>query len=198
MKVARESRWGILASSIALCLMAGCAPQGKVGQGRVVEFNAAGGTVTVIEDSNPTDPANPRYDVVPARVLQLPKDPRAMGPAPVAGKLLRTDFQRCELVFFDIRTQGLKTVRCHLVRQQDGVQRDDSRLAGKSFPIVERQAGTITLYSPQRRILATVSVPQEYLALPDDTWRSGDEVRYYYKVDGRTLRLMNVTQTDIS
>ena len=48
----------------------------------------------------------------------------------------------------------------------------------------------MTIYSRRKKILLTFAVPDEYLALPDDTWKSGDEVRYYYKQPGQALRLM--------
>ena len=37
----------------------------------------------------------------------------------------------------------------------------------------------------------------EYIGLPEATWDAGDEVRIYYKEEGKSLRFMNVSQTDI-
>jgi hypothetical protein len=45
--------------------------------------------------------------------------------------------------------------------------------------------------------LITFPVSDELLAMPVETWRSGDVVRYYYKDPAHALRLMNVTQTDL-
>ena len=193
----RSYRWGWVAVCCWLIMLAGCASQGKVGQGRVIAFDAAARTVTVVEDSNPA-PGNPRYEVLPPTSLTLPEDPGSVGPIPLAGKILHMDFQAHELVIFDERSNTLATIRYDPVRQEEGVYKNDLRVAGKHFPVVDRQARTITLYSPQHRILMTFSVPDEYLALPEDTWAIGDEVRYYYKVEGQVLRIMNVTQTDIS
>ena len=195
--MAKGCRWRVLALCCVLGLAWGCRSNGTVGQGRVIAVDAAAGSITVIEDSNTTEPGNPRYDVVPPKVIGIPKDPRMMGPRPVAGKLLRTDLDRRELVIFDVAAQALKTVPCQVVDQQDGVYKDDQRLSGKHFPLIDRQAKTITLYSPQRRTLVTVSVPEEFLAMPADTWTAGDEVRYYYKAAGQVIRLMNVTRTDL-
>ncbi len=186
----------VLALCVAVGLMSSCGQQGKVAQGRVIAYDAAAGLVTIVEDSNPADPLNPRYDVLPPSVVQIPKDPRQMGPTPASGKLLGTDLAKGELVIFDPRTQRLQTLRYTLVQRQDGVQKGDSRLAARRLPWVDRQAKTITLYSRRNRALIVISVPDEYLALPADTWRSGDEVRYYYKVPGQALRLMNVSQID--
>jgi hypothetical protein len=41
------------------------------------------------------------------------------------------------------------------------------------------------------------AVPDEIFGLPADCWRTGDEVRYYYKDPGQALRMMNITKTDI-
>ena len=43
----------------------------------------------------------------------------------------------------------------------------------------------------------TFSVPDEYFALPANTWDAGDEVRIYFKETGKALRLMNISKTDI-
>jgi hypothetical protein len=71
-------------------------------------------------------------------------------------------------------------------------------VASVRLPKVDRAANTITLYAPRQGRLLTVSVAPEYLALPDNTWAWGDEVRYYYKDPGQALRLMNVTRTDVT
>ena len=48
-----------------------------------------------------------------------------------------------------------------------------------------------------KELLVTFSVPEEYLALPANTWEAGDEVRIYYKEPGKAARFMNITKTDI-
>jgi hypothetical protein len=55
----------------------------------------------------------------------------------------------------------------------------------------------ITIYSGRQKILVTFSVPDEYLALPDDAWEAGDEVRVYYKEPGKALRYLNISKTHI-
>lgn len=67
----------------------------------------------------------------------------------------------------------------------------------KSFPVVDREKKAITVYSKRQKILTTFSVPDEYFALPDNTWDSGDEVRIYYKEEGKARRFMNLSKTDI-
>ena len=70
-------------------------------------------------------------------------------------------------------------------------------MKGKKFPLVEKDKKAITIYSGRQKLLTTFSLPDEYFALPDDTWEAGDEVRVYYKEPGKALRFMNITRTDI-
>ena len=44
----------------------------------------------------------------------------------------------------------------------------------------------------------TESLKGEIEKLPEDTWKPGDEVRYYYKDPARALRFMNVSKTDVN
>jgi hypothetical protein len=64
--------------------------------------------------------------------------------------------------------------------------------------VVDRAKKTITLYAAAEHTLITFAVSDDLLALPANTWRAGDVVRYYYKDPARALRLMNVTKTDLS
>ena len=104
-------------------------------------------------------------------------DPNEIGPAPEAGRLLSFDTKKRTVVFFDLASGTLKTVSYLPVNEQDDVSRTDPRVAKTKFPAVDRQNKTVTIYSRRKKILlATFSVPDEYLALPDDTWKSGDEI----------------------
>ncbi len=186
-----------LATVAALWFAAGCANSGKVEQGRAIAFDRQNGVVTLILDSAPKS-NQPRYDVLPPVVVRLPLDPNETGPAPEAGKLLSFDTKNRTIVFFDQTSGTLKTVSYLPVSEQNGVSRDDPRVAKTKFPAVDRQKKTVSIYSRRRRLLLTFAVPDEYLALPDDTWKSGDEIRYYYKQPGQALRLMNVSKTDLT
>jgi hypothetical protein len=186
-----------LATLLALVFAAGCASSGKVEQGRAIAFDKQNGVVTLILDSAPKSD-QPRYDVLPPVVVRLPVDPSEIGPAPEAGKMLSFDTKNRTIVFFDPTSATVKTVSYLPVDEQDGVSRNDPQVANKKFPAVDRQKKTVTIYSRRKKILLTFAVPDEYLALPDDTWKSGDEVRYYYKQPGQALRLMNVSKTDVT
>jgi hypothetical protein len=186
-----------LAAVAALWFAAGCANFGKVDQGRAVAYDKQKGVVTLILDSAPKAD-QPKYDVLPPMAVTLPRDLKEIGPAPEAGKLVSYDMKKRTVDFFDQASGTVKTVTYVLVEERNGVSRDDPRVAKVKLPVVDRQKKTVTIYSRRRKILLTFSVPDEYLALPDDTWKAGDEIRYYYKQPGQALRLMNVSKTDLS
>lgn len=186
-----------LAAVAALGFAGGCAKFGKVDQGRAIAYDKQKGVVTLILDSAPKSD-QPKYDVLPPVAVTLPRDLNEMGPAPEAGRLLSFDTKKRTVVFFDQASETVKTVTYVPVEEQNDVSRDDPRVAKVKFPVVDRQKKTVTIYSRRKQILLTFAVPDEYLALPDDTWKSGDEIRYYYKQPGQALRLMNVSKTDLS
>jgi hypothetical protein len=120
-----------------------------------------------------------------------------MGPQPEVGRLLQLDAQEQRMVVFDAVAGALVTVPFQTVSKQTGVFRDDARVAGKRFPIVGKDRKTVTVYNSGQRMLLTFTIPDQYLSMPEETWRLGDEVRYYWKEPGKALRFMNITKTDI-
>jgi hypothetical protein len=176
----------------------GCGVNGKVNQGRVVAYDAAQGLVTLVADSNFRDPANPRFDVLPAEVVRIPVEPAEMGPAPEAGGLLGLDLETGLVSVYDPATRGIKSLRVEVAGTQERVFGDDPRVTRTRYPAIDREKGTVTIYLRQRRMLVTLKAAPELLDLPVETWRAGDEVRYYYKNPGQALRMMNVTKTDVS
>jgi hypothetical protein len=188
--------WALLPAA-AVALLAGCGNFGRVNQGKVVHYDRDKGVVTLIQDSNYTDPAKPKFDLLPAVTVRTPLDPHEMGPLPEAGNLLSLDLERKQIELYDPATRRIVAFEFRLLEQRANVS-PDARIPGVQFPAVDRQQKTVTLYLRPRQTLITCAVPDEFLALPEDTWKSGDEVRYYYKDPGQALRMMNVTRTDIS
>jgi len=186
----------LLASLLCFTLLLGC-NFGEVNQGRVIEYDQAKGEVTYIRDSNYMEPGNPKYDILPPVTVKIPVDPKEMGPEPEAGKRMLLDYQNRKIVIYDTVSQDFLTINYTLIEQVDGVFRDDPRVSGKDFPIVDREKKTIAVYSPRQHELVTFSVPDEFFQRPDNTWKAGDEIRYYYKDPDQSLRMMNVTKTDI-
>lgn len=188
------SLWALLII-LPFALFCGCGDMGKVDQGRVIEFNEAKATVTLIQDVK-ADPGNPDYSGAP-HVYALPKDPADRGEDPKAGKRMKLDTKTKEITIYDGASKSFKKIAYTLIDEKDGVDRNNPLVKGKKFPAVDKAKKTVTIYSGRQKILVTFSLPEEYLALPDDTWEAGDEVRIYYKEPGKALRFMNITKTDI-
>ncbi len=194
----KKVSWWALVASLATTLVLGglgCGELGKVDQGRVIAFDKEKATVTFINDVK-HDPANPDYSGAPI-TFSLPKEPMDRGEDPKAGKRMKLDAKTREIVIYDTGTQSMKKISYTLIDQKEGVAKDDPLVKGKKFPLVEKDKKAITIYSGRQKLLTTFSLPEEYFALPDDTWEAGDEVRVYYKEAGKALRVMNITRTDI-
>jgi hypothetical protein len=161
-------RWIIC---VAVCAaLAGCGGLGQVNQGQVVAYDRGSGVVTLISDSNYRDPANPRFDVLPPVTIRTPEDPAEMGPDPESGGLLLFDTHGGRALVFDAAAQSIRTVPIAVMSDESGVAPGDARVNGKTFPIVDRAAGSVTVYSPRSRRLVAFSIPPEYCALPDRAW----------------------------
>lgn len=193
----RLNWWALVASLAAALLLGGfgCGEQGKVDQGRVIAFDKAKETVTFIIDVK-HDTANPDYSGAPV-TFALPKDPAERGEDPKAGLRMKLDTKTREIVIYDMLTKGLAKINYTLIDQKENVGKNSPLVEGKKFPIVDQDKKAITVYSGRQKLLVTFSVPDEYLALPANTWEAGDEVRIYYKVPGKAARFMNITKTDI-
>ncbi len=191
----KKFSWLTLLAILTVVLVLGCGEQGKVEQGRVIGFDSAKETVTFIHDVK-ADPGNPDYSGAPL-TFSLPKDPKDRGEDPKAGMRMKLDTKAKEIVIYDPATKGFKKISYTLIDQKEKVAKDDPLVQGKKFPMVDRTKKAITIYSGRQKLLSTFSVPDEYLALPDDTWEAGDEVRIYYKEPGKALRFQNITKTDI-
>lgn len=194
-------RLTILLCLLPLAFLLGCTDFGKVDQGRVVKFDKEAKKVTMIRDVSKT--STPDYSGLPPVVYSLPVDPKEMGPDPKVGLRMKLDTAKSQIVLFDPQSQSFKTITFKIIDIQENVERDhplvfdkDAKKA-KTFPVVDKTKKAITIYQGRQRQLLTFSVPDEYMALPDAAWDSGDDVRIYYKEEGKALRFMNVTRTDI-
>jgi hypothetical protein len=192
------ARWMTLLVTLSLLFLVGCGQEfGKVNQGRVIEFDQAAGVVTYIRDTNYQEPGKPVYELLPPVQVRIPVDKNEMGPVPEAGKRMKLDTEKRQIVIFDAQSQGFRTIDYTLIDQAENVQRGDARVANIKFPVVDREKKTVTVYSSRQKVMTTFSVPDEYFALPDNIWKAGDEIRYYYKDPDQALRMMNITKTDI-
>jgi hypothetical protein len=181
---------------LPLVFLLGCVEEGKVDQGRVVAFDKDKNLVTIIRDKK-IDSLNPDYSYLPPLTYALPADSEETGPLPKAGGRMKLDAEKNQIVIFDLNAKNFKTIDFKPVEKKTGVGRDDALVKDKKFPVVDKQNKTVTIYSSRQKIFETISLPDEYFGLPDSSWDAGDEVRIYYKQDGKALRFMNITQTDI-
>ena len=181
---------------LPLILAYGCGELGKVDQGRVIAFDKAKGTVTLIRDMK-ADAKNPDYSQLPPLVYEIPKDFNEMGPEPKAGLRMKLDAKAKQITIFDPASQDFKKIDFTLIDQKEGVEAEDPLVKDKKFPLVEKEKKAITLYSKRQKLLSSFSVPDEYFALPAGAWDAGDEVRIYYKETGKAQRLMNISKTNI-
>jgi hypothetical protein len=181
---------------LAGVLILGCGEQGKVEQGRAIAADNAHKTVTLILDVK-HELGNPVYDQVPPVTYALPEDPQEMGPMPKAGKLMSVNPDKKEIVIYDDAAKNFKTIVYTPIEVKKGVGLRDPMVAGKKFPIVDREKKTITVYDKRNRLITTFQLPEEDFQMPDNTFGFGDEVRIYSRTPGKAARLMNVSETDI-
>jgi hypothetical protein len=181
----------ILAASISL-FTAACGKFGQVGQGAVVAYDPNTGVMTVIEDSDGGRTGKPRYDKLPAVTIAIPEDRGEMGPEPVPGGLLALDTANNRAMVYD--GGSIRTISYTPSEQRSGVAPNHPDAA--KCPLVDRENRTVRVYARREGKLVTFTVADEYLSLPADAWREGEEVRYYYKTPGQALRLMNVTRAE--
>ena len=194
----------ILGLTIALLTLGviGCDEYGKVDQGRVIEFDMEKQTATIIQDKA-MDSTNPDYSVMPPHTYTMPTDRAERGADPAAGYRLKIDLEAGTIRIYNPNTKELEDLPITIIDTQKSIDKqhplvfEKDKNQPKKFPVVDKDKKTITIYSGRQKILATFSVPDEYFDLPDKTWDAGDEGRFYYKEEGKALRFMNITKTDI-
>jgi hypothetical protein len=178
--------------------LASCGPFGRVEQGIAIDYDPAARVVTLILDSNSSGSGDPQYDLLPPVQVRLPEDPRQMGPVPVTGRLLRLDPETGSLTIYNPRTGQIETVSTRILERLGNVYPDDARVSRGALPALDAARGALTLYSSKTREILVLELPPQYASLPPETWRAGDEMRYYYKQPGQALRMMNVTRTKLT
>lgn len=178
-----------LASIAAALALTGCGPTGKVEQGRVIAYDRQTRKVTLIREAPAATGSSP--GVLPPVTIDAPTDPDEMGAPPAAGALLRVDSKKRSIVIYDRAAQAFRTILYKPLEE-----RHVTKSPGP--PVVDRTRKTITIYASKDKAVITFAATDDLLAMPADTWRAGDVVRYYYRDPTQALRLMNVTQTDLS
>ncbi|MHC1790688.1 DUF4881 domain-containing protein [Solidesulfovibrio sp.] len=192
----------MLLAALPVVFLAGCIDYGKVDQGRTVAVDKEKKTITMIRDKA-NDWQKPDYTYLPALTYTFPTDPAEMGEVPKAGLRMKLDADKNQIVLYDPKKQAFETIAIQMVDKQEGIDShhplvyDAAADKAKQFPAVDKDKKTVTIYSGRQKLLVAFMVPDEYLTLPAAAWDAGDEVRFYYKEDGKALRMMNVTKTNI-
>jgi hypothetical protein len=197
-------RIGLALLSLLLpALLAGCQEYGKVVQGRTVAYDKDKKIVTIIRETA-HDRLNPRYNALPPMTFQLPTDPKETGPEPKAAQRIEFKPEQNQITIYDAATQTFKTI--DFVEKADiksNINRDDPLVNDaatgkpKNYPIIDKEKKTITIYSRRLKQLATFKVPDQYFGMPESTWDAGEEVRIFYREDGKAARFQNMSKTDI-
>jgi hypothetical protein len=177
-------------------LLIGCSELGQVDQGRVVAYDKAKKTVTIIQDKK-AEPGKPDYNTLPPHVYAMPSNPDEIGAEPKAGKRMNLDTKTNTITIFDAAANEFKKIPFTVLDEKKDISRDNPLVKDQKFPLVDKDKKKITVYSGRQKILLTFTVPEEYFALPDDSWEAGDEVRIYYHKPGVAQRFMNISKTDI-
>lgn len=197
-----KSMWRTLLVALPLALLMGCSEPGKVDQGRVISYDDATKTMVFIRDKA-NDTQNPDYTYLPPVTYILPTDPAEVGPLPKAGGRMKIDNKKNQITIFDPATQNFKTIDFVMVDFKENIDKnhplvyDKETEKAKKFPVIDKDKKTVTIYSGRQKTLSVIQLPEEYFAMPDSTWDAGDEARVYYKEEGKALRFMNISKTNI-
>ena len=198
----------ILLPLVALaCLsLAACGEYGDVEQGRVVSFDKETDTVVIIKDAG-IDDSRPQYTVLPAHSFKMPADPAERGADPAVGLRKMLDVEKKILTMYNPKTEAFDELPFEIIsldenvnlRQRHPLVWDSTTRKARSFPVVDAEKRTITIFSTRQSLLVTLKLSEEdFNSYGEKDWNAGDEVRIYYRDPGVALRFMNVTRTDFS
>lgn len=190
------------AALVASTVLTGCFSFGNVEQGRVVAFDENARTFTMVLDVS-TVAQTTDYSGLPAVTRQLPADKDEIGKLPVAGNLLSVDTMTHTLSIYDGTSQSIVKVSYQPVDEKKDVGAknplvyDAEQKKAKEFPVVDATASSVQMYLPDQKLLVTAGLSPEDIQRDPSAFRQGDAVRVYLKNPPETLRLMNVSKTDI-
>lgn len=177
--------------------LAACNFEGGVEQGRCVAFNPEAKTMTIVVDVT-HDQFNPHYSGG-AHTYKLPAAPGEMGPAPVVGGRLMIDLTKNTVLIYDNDTKTVREIPVQFVDVEKNIQPKHPKVAGKTFPVVDKEQQTVTVYSSRLSALITFKVPASEIDLPVYAWTAGNEMRVAFRTSDKdqAIRIMNVSKTNI-
>ena len=113
---------------------------------------------------------------------------------PKAGKRIKLDAKKNQIIIYDNASSALKTIDYTLVEQKENIEPDNALVAGKKFPLVDKTAKTVTVFSKRQKILTVFTLPEAELGSPDSMWDNGDELKITYAEEGKATKLENLSK----
>lgn len=174
-----------------------CDFEGGVEQGRCVAFNPEAKTLTIVVDVT-HDQFNPHYSGG-VHTFKLPTVSGEMGPPPEVGGRLMIDLEKNTVLVFDPETKTVREIPVQFMDVEKNIRPRHPKVAGKTFPVVDKEQQTVTVYSNRLSSLITFKVPAGDIDLPPYVWAAGNEMRIAYRNadKNQAIRIMNVTKTNI-
>lgn len=192
----KRTTLNLLVAAACMLGLAAC-DFGSVDQGRTIAFNDATKTVTIVRDVK-HDQLNPEYTGTIVSYT-LPSNLEEVGPLPKAGGRLKMDVENNLIIIFNPQTNSIERVPVVFTDIRKDIMRTHPLVNKVKFPIFDKEKKTVTEYSGRQKMLATFTIPEDKLSLPESVWEAGDDVRVYYKENAahQARRYMNVTKTNI-
>jgi hypothetical protein len=195
----KKKPWFIGVLYLSLLTVIGCGGKEKIDQGRIIDFDKINRTITLIRDKK-ANALDPDYSQLPPITYILVKDFLGTEPELKAGLRMKLDTVKNQIIIYDPATKKFKIVDYNVLDKKENVAIENPLVFDrelkktKNFPIIDQERKMITIYSRRQRILTTFTLPEKYFNLPEYTWDAGDDVRVFYKEEGKALRLLNITR----
>jgi hypothetical protein len=81
-----------------------------------------------------------------------------------------------KLKYFDDASVSFKTIDFTLVEKKEGIEAEDPIVANSSFPAIDKEKKTVSIYSRRQKVLTIISVADDALNLPVKVYDSGDDL----------------------
>ncbi|CAK7052437.1 MAG: hypothetical protein DESF_02206 [Desulfovibrio sp.] len=174
-----------------------CNFEGGVEQGRCVAYNPEAKTLTIVVDVT-HDQFNPHYSGG-VHTFKLPTIANEMGPPPEVGGRLMIDLEKNMVLVFDPESKNVREIPVQFMDVEKNIRPKHPKVAGKTFPVIDKEQQTVTVYSNRLSSLITFKVPAGDIDLPPYVWTAGNEMRIAYRNadKNQAIRIMNVTKTNI-
>ena len=187
----------MLAMAFSVALLTGCNFDGGVEQGRCVAFDANAKTLTIVVDVT-HDQFNPHYSGG-THTFKLPVESKDMGPSPSVGGRLMIDLVKNTVLIYDQKTNSVRELAVQFTDVEKNVGSDHPKVKGKTFPMIDKEQQTVTVYSGRQKALITFKVPAEAQDFAPNMWAAGDEMRIAFRNadKAQAMRIMNVSKTNI-